>query len=322
MTVNSFLPIWLMAIICVVIIAMKRKGTWAFIRQVIIAVLLFAINLRIVVPSEDVEKEVQNLDILFVVDTTISMVAEDYDGDTPRLEGVKNDIKEIIDAFPGARYSLLTFDNRAVRQLPYTQYNDSVIRAIDTMHTQTQYYAKGSNLNTPLTEMEIALQRNEDDTEYSYHMVFFISDGEITDGKKLRSYEGLAEDIDFGAVLGYGTEEGGPMKAESYFGAEDSSYITYYDNHFNETIAMSRIDEDNLETIADQLGVSYYRMSDKRSVNKVITQLTKKVEEGDMETVTVVGFGYVETYYYFAIALILFLFYDAIFYRRKLRYKG
>ena len=51
--------------------------------------------------------------VMFVVDTTGSMAAEDFDGDRPRLEGVRTDIMELVDEFPGAHFMLITFDSKS-----------------------------------------------------------------------------------------------------------------------------------------------------------------------------------------------------------------
>lgn len=322
MTIQSFIPIWIMAIICVLIVAMKRKGVWPFIRQIIIAALLFAINLRIVIPAEDIEKEVTNVDILFVVDTTISMVAEDYNGNNPRMDGVRSDIVSIANSFPGARYSIITFDNYATRLLPYTEYVDPLETAVRNMRTQTEYYADGTSLSTPISEMEIALRRDAEATnDPSIHVVVFISDGEHNTKKQMQSFAELSENIECGAVLGYGTNAGGKMKVESFIGDEEKEYLKYYDDNYNQKEAVSKIDEDNLETIADELGVDYYHMTKPSDVNSVISDIEDELQNGDIKTVKIKTFGYIETYYYFAIALVVFLIIDAFWYKRKLKYK-
>lgn len=322
MTVQSFIPIWLMAIVCVFLVVLKRKSTASFIRQIIIAILLFALNLRIAIPSEEVEREVTNVDVLFVVDTTISMVAEDYDGDNPRMNGVKSDIMSIAEGINGARYSIITFDNFATRLLPYTDYVEPLEDVVNAMHTQTEYYAEGTSLNAPMSEMEIALKRDEDsENDPSIHVVIFITDGEDTSGRALKSYESLAENVDCGAVLGYGTSEGGKMRAPSFNGDENPAYLYYYDDNFNYKEGVSQIDEDNLETIADDLGIEYFHMTKPGDVEDVIDSIKSDLDDSDIKTVKVKSFGYIETYYFFAIGLAAFLIYDAFWYKRKLRYK-
>ena len=82
-----------MGILCIILLIMRRKNKYAYIRQILIVILLFVINLRIMIPSSDVKVQTNNFDVLFVIDETISMLAEDYNGNNTRYEGVKEDCK-------------------------------------------------------------------------------------------------------------------------------------------------------------------------------------------------------------------------------------
>ena len=105
MKIDPIIPIWLMGILCVGMIFLKKRSRIAYVRQIIAIVLVFLINLRIMVPSDNVSSNTQTLDtyVLFVVDDTISMLARDYDGDTERLTAVKKDCGHIIEELDGAK---------------------------------------------------------------------------------------------------------------------------------------------------------------------------------------------------------------------------
>ena len=49
------------------------------------------------IPNGKAKTIADNLDILFVIDTTISMIAEDYDNNETRLSAVKKDCEYIIE---------------------------------------------------------------------------------------------------------------------------------------------------------------------------------------------------------------------------------
>ena len=66
--------------------------------------------LRPGVPGGAVETLASDVDIVLMVDTTASMVAEDWDGDEERMAGVREDVRALVEAYPGARFALLTFD--------------------------------------------------------------------------------------------------------------------------------------------------------------------------------------------------------------------
>ena len=86
MIIKPIIPIWLMGIICVIFLVLRRKGTINYIRQILIVLLLFVINLRIMTPGGTVTTITPELDILFVCDNTISMLAEDYNGNERRIK--------------------------------------------------------------------------------------------------------------------------------------------------------------------------------------------------------------------------------------------
>ena len=83
---------------------MKRRGRWAFVRQIIIVILVFAINLRPMLPGKTYKtgRQVRDVNVLFVVDDTISMLALDGRDGEARLEDVKKDCSYIIDSLGDA----------------------------------------------------------------------------------------------------------------------------------------------------------------------------------------------------------------------------
>ena len=62
MKIDPIIPIWLMSILCVGMICLKKRSKIAYIRQIIAIVLVFLINLRIMVPSNNVSSSAQTLD--------------------------------------------------------------------------------------------------------------------------------------------------------------------------------------------------------------------------------------------------------------------
>ena len=112
-----------------------------------------------------------NVDVLFVIDNTISMLAEDYDGDGRRMDAVKEDCKYIMEQFPGASFSVVTFGNSVKRMVPYTVDSNMALQAIEVLNGQTEYYANGTSLNDIMSELDEILE-NERDT---YKIIFFIN---------------------------------------------------------------------------------------------------------------------------------------------------
>lgn len=320
MKINPIIPIWLMAILCIGMLVMKRRGVWNFIRQILIVCLLFTLNLRIMVFSHDVAKKELNVDVLLVIDDSMSMLAEDFDGDERRIDAVKESCEYIMDKMDGCRFSVISFGNYAHRDVPYTSDRTIVMAAVNALEGQTKYVAQGTSLNMPFEPMLETLENNYDETGDRVQVVIYFSDGEITNkNEKLGSYDKIEPYIVTGAVLGYGTEKGGKMLVHSYAGDLSTPfYMQTRDKSGNMVDAISKIDEDNLESIADDMGVDYYHIEKETDLRDVVNSISDEIEvyatQGDSATE-----GYSDIYYWFAIPLGALLVYDLIYYKRKVR---
>lgn len=210
MIITSIIPIWLMLVICVTIIIFTiktNKDRNNLIRKIIITVILFVMNLRIMIPQEGAQVATNNLNVLFVIDNTISMLAEDYNGNGRRIDAIKEDCKYIINKLNGAKFSVITFCDKSQLIIPFIKDANMAVETIETINVPNQYYARGSSLNAGLEDMTSQLEVSSKD-ENRKTIVFFISDGEITNEDKLKSFSSAKKYIDSGAVLGYGTTKG------------------------------------------------------------------------------------------------------------------
>lgn len=228
------------------------------------------------------------VDVFFVVDRTGSMAAEDWADGAPRLDGVGHDITALVEALPGARYSILAWDSEATRQLPLTTDGRAVEAWTQTVQQEITAYSSGSTLDRPLDALRRALEGAATREPSHVRLVFLASDGEQTDPGAPRSYADLAPLVDGGAVLGYGTADGAPMR--SYDGSllpdPDAPYIvddTAPPGPDGEPpVAVSRIDEAALQAVAEQLGVPYVHRTDP-------TDVTGLVDGLDLETIAADG---------------------------------
>lgn len=312
MIINPIIPVWLMAIICVVLLLLKRKGIVPYIRQVMTIVLLFVINLRIMIPDDTVTyKNVEmNMHVIFVVDNTLSMVAQDYNGKEERLTGVKEDCNYIIDKLGGAKFSVISFDNVAHILSPFSNDQQFASNSIASIRPLGTLYAKGSALNlwhdAALEQLKLAKEQESGDV-----VLFFISDGENNTADALGSFKDLAVYIDNGAVLGYGTAEGGIMQIDQY---GNGNIETVEEPEEFGKAAVSKINEKNLQKIADDMGVSYINMNKKDGLDRIIDDVLKnaKTSESDKKTT-----GHKDIYFIFVIPFLLLVIYEFIDFKRK-----
>lgn len=296
MIINPIIPIWIMTIVCILLFLLKRKGTMRYIMQCVMIILLFVTNLGISIPNGNVIVNDRKIDakVLFVIDNTISMQANDGRDGAKRFANVKSDCQAIIDYLDGAKFSVLSYNNETTINCPYTNNSQHAKNVIAAITPIADYYAKGSSMNICKTVMKETLERTYDDGGKT--IVFFISDGEITNESVLESFEDCRELISGGAVLGYGTEKGGEMFVSSI-----------YDNNVERAImdsnsgglerAVSKIDEKNLKAIAKDLGLAYWRMDDEKIISDNISEVRKgmeeKIEKSNMKGYTNISFLFV-----------------------------
>ena len=312
MKIDPFLPLWLMAPICIGLLFLKRKGIVPFIRQIVIVLLLFAINLHILIPDEEHVVKTPKIDayVLFVMDNTLSMLAEDMPEDDNRLAAAKEDCGYIIDKLNGAKFGVVSFDHKAKIVSPYTDNPDHIKSMLKTVYPVEQSYAEGSSFNLcqDLIEEQVKVAREKEETNV---FVFFISDGENNKDDKIKSYSKIGKNIDGGAVLGYGTSKGAEMtiQAKTAGGLRDEKVKDSKGKN-----AKSKIDEKNLKNIAEDLKVDYINMKDSSDVDGVIDQILENVQVTEEE---MTEFSYIETYYFFLPPLVLLLLWDFIYFKRK-----
>ena len=321
MILNPIIPIWLMAVICVGLLIIKRKGVWPYIRQILMVVLLFAINLRPMFPGEQEKPDGAHMNVyaLFVVDDTISMLAQDYNGKEERLAGVRADCAYIVDSLPGAKFSVISFHNSATLASPFTDNAEHIKGCVDGLYPLDGLYARGSSLNTP-KDMALSTLKQAKEKGNGVVAIFFISDGEITDNSKLNSYKELAQYVDGGAVLGYGTSAGGNMYVQGPY--DDEPQMIEDTSDYPYKPAVSKIDEGNLKQIATDLGVEYIHTTNIKNVDTILADLRKKAEastpvtvETDSSTINLEGAK--DIYFYFAIPLFMLIIYEAIVWVRR-----
>lgn len=292
------IPIGVMLIFSTILILyILKKNPKKFSHYIIIICLLFLINLRIMIPKNQVLIEENNLDIYFVIDNTISMTAEDYNHQKTRISAVKKDCENIIKELNGARFSIITFDNTAKILTPLTKDKNITNDVLDIIIPIEEFYAKGSSLNTPYEILLNSLKENKEEQRQS--ILFFMSDGEITNESKLQSYKELKSFLTNGAVLGYGTTSGGLMKSTNNNSLNE--YIMDWENYQK---ALSKIDEENLKKIADDMKLDYIHMENEKNIQNKLQEIKKSMTKNNE---FIEKEYYNDTYFYFVIPLCILL---------------
>ncbi|MCU1544432.1 MAG: hypothetical protein JWM50_2297 [Microbacteriaceae bacterium] len=272
-------------------VAPERLG-WAL--RILAVLLLLVVAARPVIPADSVQRARTSggLEVYIVVDTTSSMAAEDWADGSPRLDGVKADIEQIVTGLEGAGFSLITFDAEAVQRVPLTTDASALLSASGVLSQEITYYSRGSSIDEPVALLGDVLDEAEGENPGQDRVVFYLGDGEQTAAREPGSFDAIAPLITGGAVLGYGTTEGARMRQFSGYVAPGAPDPDAYIQDFSSgepTDAVSRIDEGNLGAIANQLGVSSVHRDAGTSLAPVLAGLDVgdvSVTDGDSGTRT------------------------------------
>lgn len=291
MTITPMLPLW--ALIPLVA-AMAALAGWQLLRhrgsrlaldwaaRLLMVLLVLAVAVRPAIPGTPAGASATGgLEVYLVVDTTSSMAAEDFGtgangAEGPRLDGVKADIESIVRELPGAEFSLVTFDSSAVQRVPLTTDASAVLSATSVLTQEATAYSSGSSIDAPLALLDAMLTEAQEDAPGRERVVFYFGDGEQTRETEPQSFDQLSPFLGGGAVLGYGTREGGRMREFSGYSLDDGQVQAYIqDRSANPPVdAVSRIDEDRLAGIAEDLGVGYEHREPGEAIAPVVAGIT------------------------------------------------
>ncbi|MBR3117337.1 MAG: VWA domain-containing protein [Bacilli bacterium] len=309
------IPIWLMAIISIgfIFLILKTKNKFKLVVRILIIVVIFIINLRIMTNNGSSSSYKSNYDVFLVVDNTISMVAEDYNGTSRRLDAVKKDLIYLLNELPSSEYCLITYDNKSYIRSPLTSDRDTIDVLIETMDVKMSYYASGSSITNFKSDLKKMLENSKKKDGHK-RVVFIVSDGENNTDEKIQSLSDLESLVDDGAVLGYGTTKGGMMKEKKWSTSTEEEYIEDRSSSYPWPKAVSKIDETNLKNMASDLGIDYVHMDKQSNIDSVIRSIINNsdlTEGDDLE-------AYSDTYYPFAILLTILLLAELYLDKREL----
>jgi len=184
----------------------------------------------------------KGIDILFAVDTSKSMLAEDTKPN--RLERAKFGIMDFVTKLDGDRVGLLPFAGSAFLMCPLTMdYNafEQSLNAVDTSIIPEG----GTNLGAAITEAEAVLTN-----QANHKILILITDGENLAGDVIDTATKAHENGMTIFTVGVGTSEGELIPETTAAGSG-------YKKDANGKFITSKLDEKTLQKIADTGGGIY-----------------------------------------------------------------
>lgn len=245
------------------------------------------------------EKTAEGIEIIFAVDVSNSMLAQDFEPN--RLERTKFAINRLLETIEEDRIGLVVFAGNAFMQLPLT--NDYVaarnfVRQISTNMVSRQGTAIGAAI-------ELATHSFSSQSEGS-RVIILISDGENhEDDAMAAAAEAAARGIRIYAI-GIGTPEGAPIYMNGDYLRDNEGQMV-----------ITKLNEAMLRDIALSTGGSYI-LATSRSVG--INEIVEKINETEKSEFNVQVFDeYDEKYPWFIGTAMVLLLVNSLMLSRKNR---
>lgn len=287
---------------------------YRWLRRAGLLILLACMLLGVSVPGGTSSPGVANLDVVFAVDTTASMGAEDFAGGNGKLrfDGAKQDMQAIGNRLKGAHFAIITFDSKADVLLPFTADFATFSGAVQDMTRELYNTSNGSSIDKPLEQITQQLKNSKSLYPDRKRLVYYLGDGEQTNRDKVRPFAALSSMLDGGAVLGYGTAQGSRMV--KYTGLESrasgngtSSYVLTPDATTKQFVpAVSKLDESALRQISSQLKAEYFNRNKGGTVDELLQGSKAQLLVDRSRHVT----HYLNIYWLFAVPFTLILLWE------------
>ncbi len=244
----------------------------------------------------------QGVDIVFAVDVSKSMLAEDIAPN--RLEKSKQLVTQIINSLTSDRVGIIAYAGKAFPQLPITTDYASAKMFLQNMNTDML-----SSQGTAISEAIELAKTYYDDEGQTNRVLIIISDGEDHDGEAVDIAEEANEQGIRILTVGVGNAKGGPIPIK-----RNGVILNYKKDNNGETV-ITRLDETTLKEIAKETNGVYINGSNTTEVVEGIKAVLDKMDKKEFESKQISDFK--DQFQWFLGIGILLLFIDLFFLERK-----
>ena len=252
-----------------------NKSTFKPVLKVIVLCLAFAcfivalVNPKMGTKLESVKRE--GLDIVFAVDVSKSMLAEDMAPN--RLDKAKQLVTQVINSLASDRVGIIAYAGKAFPQLPITTDYGSAKLFLQSMNTD-MLSSQGTAINEAIKLSTTYYDENLD----TNRVLIIISDGEDhTEASLAIAEEASSQGIKIFTV-GVGDTKGGPIPLKQ------NGVLQGYKKDKNGETVITKLDEETLINIAQAANGFYINgTSTQKVVDKIKTELDK-LDRSELES--------------------------------------
>ncbi|RED48754.1 vWA domain-containing protein [Seonamhaeicola aphaedonensis] len=233
-----------------------------------VCLVLAMVNPKVGTKLETVKRE--GVDIVFAVDVSKSMLAEDIAPN--RLEKAKQLVTQIINNLASDRVGIIAYAGRAFPQLPITTDYASAKMFLQGMNTDML-----SSQGTAISEAIKLATTYFDDEEQTNRVLIIISDGEDHSEEAAMVAEEASEEGIRIFTIGVGDVKGGPIPIK-----RNGVVLNYKKDNEGETV-ITRLNEEMLQEIAKEANGAYINGKITKDVVEDIKEILSNMDKTEFE---------------------------------------
>jgi Ca-activated chloride channel family protein len=258
------------------------------------------VNPKVGTKLETVKRE--GVDIVFAVDVSKSMLAEDIAPN--RLEKSKQLVTQIINNLASDRVGIIAYAGKAFPQLPITTDYASAKMFLNNMNTDML-----SSQGTAINEAIKLATTYFDNEEQTNRVLIIISDGEDHSADAAAVAEQAHDEGIRIFTIGVGDLKGGPIPIK-----KNGIVLNYKKDNQGETV-ITRLNEDTLKQIADEASGEYIYGKNTNEVVEKIREILNGMDKTEFEAKQFADFE--DQFQWFLGLGIFFLLIDVLLLERK-----
>ncbi|WP_339623541.1 VWA domain-containing protein [uncultured Winogradskyella sp.] len=244
----------------------------------------------------------QGVDIVFAVDVSKSMLAEDIKPN--RLEKSQQLVREIINSLASDRIGIIAYAGTAFPQLPITTDYAAAKMFLGNMNTDML-----SSQGTAIDEAIKLATTYYDDEDQTNRVLIIISDGEDHGSDAVDIAEEASEKGIKILTVGVGDVKGGPIPIKR------NGVVLNYKKDKNGDTVITRLNETTLREIAEEANGIYINGSNTAVVVEAIKDVLNSMDKKEFESKQIADFK--DQFQWFLGLGIILLFIDIFFLERK-----
>lgn len=254
---------------------MKRDGAdqtlGMCIRRIAACIVIALMALTPSIATATTSRAINATDVVIATDVTGSMAVKDgkYGSGAngiSRLDAARLAIQDITSLYANSSFAAVSFGKAGTLDVPLTPDTQAIDSWASSLKAEPTSDSAGSSLDASLDTLLTTVKDIHDQHPDDRIILYLITDGEQTSPTTRRTFSSLRQYVNDSCVIGVGSADGGKIPVIDSAGTQSADqYVT--DPSTGEP-GISRMDADQIKSIADELSGSYLLLDEGKTLGE------------------------------------------------------